>query len=315
VSRPWALRVPLQPDELFSTWLSRTALQQGCDPIHLTSFVWPRWRAWTVDLDRGLSAERLASLVKRSGESMKQLEAATLRPLVALVAPDHNPAAAVWPWVLTQGTRNRLRRTGLQYCPECLAQDGSPYFRRAWRLVWHVGCTQHGTLLLDHCTNCQAPVEPHRCVAEHRSLAVCASCEGDLRCGRSSTVCAEALQFQQRADAVLVAGTGRWAGEDLPRQAWFDLAHQAATGPLHARDEDLPHGPRTSLAINLQRPSERLLRLRMAKRVMDGESHGRRIYGPRLQRAAPLGVRPARSELAVQREWLRMLRRLRVGHA
>jgi hypothetical protein len=306
--------VPLQPDELFSTWLSRAALLQGCDPIHLTGFIWPQWRAWTVDLDRGLAAERLASLVKRSGNSASELEGATLRPLAALVSPGHDPGAAVWPWVLTLGARNRRRRAGLQYCPECLAQDRSPYFRRVWRLVWHVGCSEHGVLLLDHCTRCQSPVEPHRCVAAHRTLNVCASCEGDLRSGRSKPVCLEALQFQWSADAVLVAGEGRWEGVDLPRQEWFEHAHRAANGYLHARDEDLPLGPRTALPINLQRASERLPRLRMARRVMDSECPGRRIYGLRSQRTVTLGARPARPALAVQGEWMQLLRRLRVGY-
>lgn len=328
MTRPWTIPVHLQKGELFSTWLARAALAQGCDPIHLTGALWPSWRAWTIDLDRGLSAERLGVLVARSGLSEAVLESSTLRPLLALVAPGSSPGLANWPWVLSQGSRNRRRYGGLQFCPGCLAEDRTPYFRRAWRLAWHIGCERHGGRLVDHCDSCHAPVEPHRSGAENRTLCCCPSCGFDLRRAGSKPACLEALAFQATADRVLHDGVGTWLGSTVSREAWFAMADSCAKGCIRVRaGDEVPEGI-TSLAINLQRPIERTLRLQMASRAMLGQSRGssltRRMAATRLTafkrsgaeaRGRGAGELPLpRPRAKVQGEWIRLLRRMRVGH-
>ena len=321
MTRAWALRVDLLPGELFSTWLVRAALGQGCDPMHLTGWLWPSWRAWTVDLDRGLTSPRLTVLASRSGIAAERLEAAMLHPLLALVAPDVNRSQAMWPWMLAQGSRNRRRQGGLQFCPACLAEDAMPYFRRAWRLAWHIGCATHGTLLADHCGRCYAPAEPHRLRAGDRTLCNCASCGHDLRHCAVIRVCQEALSFQRAADAVLSSGHGTWAGERVDRERWFSLAKAKACGTLLSLpDDDVTLGI-TSLALNLQRPSERMQRMRMASRGMHGQPCGHPLIARNAQVATglaqfevPSRLAPARPRAKVQGEWIRLLRRSRVGY-
>lgn len=312
--RPWAIHVPVLPDELFSTWLVRVALAQGCDPMHLTGSLWPRWRAWTVDLDRGISEHRMEILAGRSGVDAVRLEAATLRPLLAAVAPGVRPEQATWPWVLAQGSRNRRRRGGLQFCPLCLAEDATPYFRRTWRLAWHVGCDQHRTLLIDHCHCCHAVVEPHRVRANEATLCQCPSCGHDLRRTATVDVCAEALAFQVNADQVLANGHGAWLAMDVSRETWFRLAEIHAGGRILRQGEDETAQGITALAMNLQRPSERVLRLRMAFRSMNGEPRGRSVLPTRSSAGTQRSLAPARPQVKVQGEWIRLLRRLRVGH-
>lgn len=328
MTRPWAIRVALLPDELFSTWLARTALAQGCDPMHLTGSLWPRWRAWTIDLDRGLRADRLAVLGARSGLAEERLEAAMLRPLLAAVAPGVKAEQANWPWVLSLGSRNRRRQGGLQFCPSCLGEDSTPYFRRAWRLAWHVGCIRHGTLLADHCGRCQAPVEPHRLRAGDITLCRCPSCGHDLRRVTTAVACAEASAFQVMADQVLLDGHGMWTTSVVARENWFGLAATHASGRILARREDEVPPGLTALAMNLQRPSERVLRLRMAFRGMRGESRGEPMLAPGClaatsqpsrswaasQRGHPRQPVPPRPQAKVQGEWIRLLRRQRIGH-
>lgn len=323
MSFPWAIRVPLLPGELFSTWLSRAALAQGCDPIVLTGNVWPRWRAWTRDLDRGLSAERLDTLASRSGLCRLQLEEATLRPIIQQIAPDAVERKDAWPWVMAQGSRNRRRFGGLQYCPQCLTEDGMPYFRRHWRLAWHTGCERHGCLLADHCGNCRAPVEPHRCRAMDGVQTRCPSCSIDLRATRTDSACHEALAFQQAADAVLVAGRGSWAGATLQPPAWFAAARTHAGGRLRLLATDPNPQSLTALRLILQRPSERTFRVRMACRGMRGHAKGDLLRRTRYtvlagSRHAPVPSSASKPPLPrapakVQGDWLRLLRRLRVG--
>lgn len=328
MTQPWTIRVLLLPDELFSTWLVRAALAQGCDPMHLTSSLWPRWRAWTIDLDRGLKADRLAVLAARSGLEVSRLEAAMLHPVLAAIAPGIKPEQAKWPWLLSQGSRNRRRRGGLQFCPSCLAEDATPYFRRAWRLAWHVGCPRHGRLLADHCGRCLAPVEPHRVCAVDVTLCRCSTCGHDLRDTTTVEACADALAFQVAADQVLASGRGTWSASEVARVVWFELAAKYAGGRILVRPEDAAVAGLTSLALNLQRPSERALRLRMALRGMNNEPRGKpllasrrvvKLNGPAvrkdaLQRGIPCTPGIARPLANVQGEWIRLLRRLRIGH-
>lgn len=323
MSAPWPVHVPLLPDELFSTWLSRAALAQGCDPMVLTGVLWPRWRAWTRDLDRGLSEDRLDVLVRKSGLSHARLEEATLRPVVRAIAPHFVESKSSWPWVMAQGSRNRRRFGGLQYCPHCLAEDPQPYFRRRWRLAWHVGCEQHGCLLSDHCGHCRRPVEPHRSRARDEVQTLCADCRGDLRAGRTAPACSDTLAFQRAADAVLTAGGGAWDGQTLDPAAWFGAARHHAAGRIRLLGGDAVPSSLSALPLVLQRPSERVMRLRMAYRGMQGLEKGDALVGRVMKQMGGLrggGVAGAakllpspRPPAKVHGDWVRLLRRLRVG--
>lgn len=221
----WCLPVPIEPDELFSAWLARAALTQGCDPLVLTGAVWPGWRAWIRDLDREVSGERLELLSRVSGIGVSSFEAASLCSTVKSITTKPLANLAVWPWVLAQGHRNRRRLGGLQYCPMCLAGDRSPYYRRQWRLAWHVGCPLHRVKLLDRCWDCHAPVEPHRLEATDRHLAFCAECKQDLRKAPAVVHYSEAaFSFQSAADAVVYSGRGIFSGKHITSHQWFTLA-------------------------------------------------------------------------------------------
>ncbi|WP_353961410.1 TniQ family protein [Rhodoferax lithotrophicus] len=63
----WAVVASTQPDEIISSWMVRTALMQGCDPMTLTFAVWPRWRIWTHDADRFANEDRLDRICVLSG--------------------------------------------------------------------------------------------------------------------------------------------------------------------------------------------------------------------------------------------------------
>lgn len=317
----WPVPVPLMQGELFSTWLSRAALAQGCDPMVLTGTLWSKWRAWTRDLDRGVSGDRLEVLAERSGVPRLQLMESTLQPLVQAIAPHVTGFKAAWPWVLAQGSRNRRRFGGLQYCPRCLGEDPQPFFRRCWRLAWHVGCETHNCLLLDHCSGCRGPVEPHRCRAVDEVQTRCPSCGLDLRATLTTAACPEALAFQKAADDVVSTGSGHWIGSSLALPAWFAVARRCASGRVRLLSKDPPPSPLTALRFELQRPSERAVRLRMAFRAMKGFDTGSMLAfasRSRVSRRSPGTSQPRslpspRAQVLVERDWIRLLRRLRVG--
>lgn len=95
---------------------------------------------------------------------------------------------------------------GLHYCPNCLAEDKEPYFRRKWRLTFVTICENHHRVLHDRCPCCGAAVNFHRNeLGDYRnfapaSMTLCYSCNFDLRnvskgTSRSRPVTAEEMDF------------------------------------------------------------------------------------------------------------------------
>ncbi|CAM5775103.1 hypothetical protein LMIY3S_04855 [Labrys miyagiensis] len=218
----WVVPVPILEDELISSWLTRSALAQGCDPLVLTGAVWPNWRVWTVDVDRGLPEDRLEVLIQACGVARARICKAGLEDVHRAISCRID--RSIWPWLLAYGTRNRRHRGGLQYCPRCLGGNHIPYYRRAWRLAWHTSCGNHGETLHDGCPCCSAAIEPHLLTVQAIRLDRCASCGGDLPQAEHRPLQPEALRFQQLADEVIGVGCGRFGDQTLPSREWFALA-------------------------------------------------------------------------------------------
>lgn len=220
----WPVPVPLEADELLSTWLVRVALSQGCDPLVLTGELWPKWRVWTLDLDRGVATERLRILERMSGIDMSALDAASLRTIAIALGTAVPGDVAVVPWILALGSRNRQRHGGLQYCPQCFGTDKSPFYRLQWRLAWHSCCRVHSAALLDRCCHCAAPIEPHRLSPPQGLLSICSSCGYDLRACHAMAVDAGPLAFQITANDVVRCGYGKYGEFTLATAEWFTLS-------------------------------------------------------------------------------------------
>lgn len=222
VSR-WPVPVALAPDELFSMWLVRAALAQGADPLVLAGLLWPKWRVWTIDLDRGINDERMSILARESGINAEELGAATLRTIALVTGSEQEAGSAIWHWILALGSRNRKRRGGLQYCSLCLADDVRPYFRLHWRLAWHTCCAVHKVGLRDRCCHCQFPIEPNRLTADG-AMSSCPNCRGDIRQCMAVPVADAALAFQECADRVVLTGAGSYGRHEMQAKEWFYLA-------------------------------------------------------------------------------------------
>lgn len=93
-------------------------------------------------------------------------------------------------------TAHRNRSTWMQYCPDCLAADDAPYFRRQWRLASRVSCFAHGCGLRDRCPACHAGVAAFgqgELVPQH----FCARCRFDLRAAPKALVKAAARRLER----------------------------------------------------------------------------------------------------------------------
>ncbi len=188
----WVTRTPLFQDEALSSWLIRVALGCGCDPLSLTGIIWPKWRVWTIDIDKGLNQEYLEILARKTAVSQDQLNNATFKELFV-----QNNELNPHQWILALGTRNRKHSGGWQYCPKCLEEDPVAYYHLNWRYVLHVGCTKHQLRLVDQCPHCHKAIQPRLLEAPDRTLSCCAICKKKLPDVKANTIDQNALRLQE----------------------------------------------------------------------------------------------------------------------
>lgn len=202
MEKPWPLDVPLMQDEILSSWIIRTAFENGSYPLAWSWFLWGSRRVWTVDIDRYCPLSDMLKLVTPN-VSLSAIESATLYPwLRKILSNDLTSCKKSWPWLTTLGARNRERTGGLRYCPKCL-MNSPVYYRRFWRFSWNHSCAIHNCILQDTCPVCSSSVCPHKLNYKTLNLALCASCGHNLSNGAINCSSEGALKLQSLMSSVL----------------------------------------------------------------------------------------------------------------
>ena len=155
--------------------------------------------AWSGRLDLALPASVRDRLVRCTGLTPGTVCGMTLagagaRALLSPLRADLSP-----------GWRRRRQAAWLQFCPQCLAEDEQPYFRREWRLATTIACSRHGSRLLDRCPACGQGLAPFN-QASLRPQNDCAACGFDLTSAKvprlgTGARCAAANFWRTSADA------------------------------------------------------------------------------------------------------------------
>lgn len=216
----WFIHTPIEHGEVLSSWLIRSGLDMGCSPLTLTKALWGKWRALTIDLDRGVSGDRLESLLAHSFEDKQKILRTMIKNEAPYLIKNSNSA-----WLLSLGQRGRSNFSGRQICPQCFESDGkSAYLRLVWRMGWHCCCEKHQTYLIDHCPNCGVVIQPFKIDLEHRSLAVCSSCHFNFTQYQAQSSDTQILDFQKNADKVLKQGSGLYNNQNISAIEWFVIA-------------------------------------------------------------------------------------------
>jgi hypothetical protein len=212
-----------QPDELLSSWIIRTARGHGQMPYQFCQSICPKVYVWNRDVDRLVPQAIIDTMATRTATPGDRATATTIAAYEGELMEFHSPRGQA-KWVLRGGIYHRLRRRAwLQYCPCCLAEDQSPYFRRKWRLALVTTCIRHKIILCDRCPRCDDTVMPHR----SETLYVCHNCEFDLRNTPVEQADIPTVSFQARCEAILDAGWGDWEEARFLRSVlFFDLLHQ-----------------------------------------------------------------------------------------
>jgi hypothetical protein len=222
LSGHWPVVARPEPEELLSSWLHRLAFGNGVPPKAFGPALDLGSGAWSGRLDLALPEIVRDRLVRHTALTPGAVGGMTLagfgaRTLVLPLRADLSP-----------GRRGRRQAAWLQFCPQCLAEDGQPYFRREWRLATTIACARHGSRLLDRCPACGQGLAPFN-QASLRPQNDCAACGFDLASAKAPRLGAGA-----RRAAANLADLGRRVTDANSAVVDAILALPAKLDPLRA---------------------------------------------------------------------------------
>ena len=187
-TRPlWPVHVKPFPDELLSSWFMRLAQAHGLKVQTLFGLLFGAQRQiWNRDIDRQAPDWVIDGLSWYTATPKARVADTTLHAYVGRLFRELR-STYVLQWILPLQVTHVQRALGLQFCPQCLAEDREPHFRKRWRVALCTWCAKHGVMLRDRCPACGAPVIFHRRelgrfgIVDGGPMNQCYACDFDLR--------------------------------------------------------------------------------------------------------------------------------------
>jgi hypothetical protein len=183
----WPAHPKPLPDELLSSWIVRIARANGVKLQTMTHQLFgDALTPWNRDIDRLAPKWLLKAVSGHTGTPYWDAYRTTLTCYRDRLYPKRLSSGQLR-WILPLKLHSTNRQGyGLQYCPECLAEDVEPYFRRKWRVGFFTFCPNHKALIHDACPSCDSPVAFHRRdfghgIDEAGEMYLCHACRFDLR--------------------------------------------------------------------------------------------------------------------------------------
>lgn len=183
----WPAHPKPLPDEQLSSWIVRVA---EANAIKLQTLSWMLFgngvSPWNRDIDRNPPWWLIDALSRNTGSSHWEVFHTALVTYEGRLYP-HRQVVGQLRWILPIRNYGMQHRAfGQQFCPECLAEDATPYFRKQWRVALFTYCPEHQAELHDACPACGAPVVIYRGdfgreLKDARPMHACHSCGYDFR--------------------------------------------------------------------------------------------------------------------------------------
>lgn len=190
----WPAHPKPLPEELLTSWFVRVAEANG---IKLQTLSWMLFgygnSPWHRDVDRQPPARFLDIVCARTGLSRQNANRATLDTYRGRLYPRPR-SSGMLRWISPIISAGAARHGfGVQFCPECLAKDAVPYYRKQWRLALSTYCPDHDCFSYDACPACGAPIaffrhDFGREISETKGIACCWKCKFDFRMAERVTV-------------------------------------------------------------------------------------------------------------------------------
>lgn len=149
--------------EILSSWFIRCAHANGmkAQTFAVRNFGHKR-QLWNRDIDRLAPDWLLQTMSERTSTSLVAIEKMTALLFKGRLFNNKCMGGQLRWWLPLSMYHRTYTNFGVQYCPQCLAEDVIPYFRLGWRLAFYTFCPTHQILLHDRCCHCQQPVAFHR---------------------------------------------------------------------------------------------------------------------------------------------------------
>ncbi|WP_370650551.1 TniQ family protein [Kordiimonas sp. SCSIO 12603] len=218
------------PDEVFSSWLIRTA-EVNAPRLHtFCKLHWGNTQIWTRDIDVHGGKNLLQIMSEKTGTNLELARNTLIQSYEGTVFEKLNPYGTTR-WVLPIGIRHRIRyKFGQQMCPLCLKEDHIPYYRKHWRLAFNSSCLRHGIILNDRCWKCNSPIIPSR-----NGLISCHECKSAHADAPVIMGNPLALQFEYQIHRYLHGAPTKLGMKYIHPIIYFDIVRQLckvmSTGP------------------------------------------------------------------------------------
>jgi DNA-directed RNA polymerase subunit RPC12/RpoP len=175
----WAERPIPEADELLSSWLTRTAIENLTN-LSTLIFETVRKHPHNLDLDLHWEEDFMELYEDKTGVSKKKLYKMSLLKESEFITNffEKENALKNVKTLFFVSWRDRALN-GLKFCPACLKSDEIPYFRKDWRLTLVPICPIHDCLLENKCPQCNSPLAPYR-LKWNSNMKTCFKCGADL---------------------------------------------------------------------------------------------------------------------------------------
>ncbi|WP_287878567.1 TniQ family protein [Aquitalea sp.] len=188
------IQVSPYPDELLSSWLVRMAWMNA-EKLH--TFKRRFWKfpgsPWGRNIDLIFPSGVLHALSQLTGRPGEEIEAHRLTAFTGILFEKPGTGGIAHGLLSSLSRGRQVKGYALQFCPACLREQTSPYFRLTWRISYVTVCPIHNCVLHESCPDCRRPIVIHLADAGQLLLPVraptsfCSYCGADWRQSRPAT--------------------------------------------------------------------------------------------------------------------------------
>lgn len=148
----WTSHQQIKSDELLSGWIARIAANSAMTIEHFLGCA-AGLRAFNLrEIDHSPDDQFLEMLSKKTGISFDRIKAASFLDDEGY-AYEHLCKYRYF-YLRSKPLNSSSHRNDTPFCPECMASDEEPYYRRCWMYDFYTICSVHKRLLSTQCPHC-----------------------------------------------------------------------------------------------------------------------------------------------------------------
>jgi len=177
--------IPPEEDEILSSWIFRLARSHKMKPFTFAKYGLEVPDLWNRDFDKFYNQKLIDVLTTLTPLSHCKITSLHLISYQDIIF-NSKINSAFTEGILNVGVEHRMRNNkGLLACPLCLSKK--QYYKKSWRLLSSIVCTDCRCNLIDECPDCKMPIVFQRLDIGKKDLYLekpmylCWNCNNDLR--------------------------------------------------------------------------------------------------------------------------------------